>query len=689
MSASRYNLGWRFGRGAAIFFFCLATRLCADMIQNYVEPQMLDVHLAAADLGVDVDQRKETDKILPTSAGMSGSTANYTQTDVIPTTTLALNGSIYHPNLISFTLKGQVGYDAEKIKSNIYTNQAASSTVQNYDAQMRILGEKPYAVSLSAGESTFVQEYDFFNTVHGETTRYGGSAGYTAGQVPFTVVANHLDTTAESVSAPLDTSLDTVAFNAHNRRDNTNFTELVYTYNKYTTENIGQSGAEVTDNNIQLHDREDWGHDKPAVLDSRLYFDQNNISSGIFAPNSTSNLVTTAAQSMDYINLQEHFDLQLTPALHNFYDLSMDYTGSSGYNSYDYQGAVGLEHQLFRSLTSRVNIHGSGAHADDNSVQSGSTTYGAGLSENYSKQLGAWGQLNLGFQGTLDHQDNQQPGSSTELPVFQERHSLSDNTITFLNLSQVDNTTIQVTDQTGLIIYREGLDYVVIPQGVRTEIQRVVGGLIPNGATVLVTYSAATPPSASGEILNDSYYARLDFFQGLLELYGRINQVKNYGGLQQEELYTPDSLDEVAGAAAKWWNFSASAEYEIYESTLTPYHSTRLTQSYSQQLGMWGRCGLSAGETWTSYSATEQYMKTYQFIANYGIQLTSGLSCSIAGGRFSERGNQDLDMTTMRGEVNWRIGELSVRLSYELEGQTVPGEQQDRQRIMLNVRRLF
>ena len=685
MNANRHGQGCQVGRGMALFFFCLATRLNAQMIQSYVEPQLLDVHLSAADLSLEANQRKETDKPLPT-----GPSSTYTQSDLIPTAGLALNGSIYHPNLLSFNLKGRFGYDEEKINSNIATNGGLSSSVQDYDALVRILGEKPYATTLTAGKSTYVQEYDFFNTVHGEATRYGASSGYNAGPVPFTVAANHLETTVDAIPYPLNNINDSLTLSAHNRRDLTNSTDFIYAYNRYSMENAGQSVTDVKDQNIQLIDHESLGRDRPAVLDSRLTYDHLNNSSGFLDEDSSASPVLGAAQTINTLGLQEHLDKPLSPALRSFYDLTADYLSTDGYNGDDYRVQAALVHQLYNSLTSQVDIHSGGGSADADSGQTKNTYYGVGLSENYSKQLGSWGHLNLGFQGVLDHQDNQEPSSGTEFPVFQERHTLSDNTITFLNLSQVDTTTIQVTDLTGLIVYQEGLDYEVIPQGLKTEIQRVVGGTIPNGATVLVSYSALTPPSANGEILTDSYYVRLDLFQNLLELYGRISQVKNYGGLAQNALSAPDSLDEDMGAEMHWLEFSAGAEYEIFESTLTPYRSTRLYQSFSQPLGTFGHFSLNAGESWISFSGTEQYMKTYQLIARYNMQVTRGLECSIEGGKRLEYGYAgDLTYTTVRGEVNWRIGELSVQLTYELEGDTMPAEQLNQERVSLRVKRSF
>ena len=46
-------------------------------------------------------------------------------------------------------------------------------------------------------------------------------------------------------------------------------------------------------------------------------------------------------------------------------------------------------------------------------------------------------------------------------------------------------------------------------------------------------------------------------------------------------------------------------------------------------------------------------------------------------------------MTTARAEVNCLVGELSIQLTYELEGERTPEEIRDRDRIFLRVKRSF
>jgi len=671
----------QFGRWTLLLLLGGHGLVLAQSWQRAEEPRFLRLRIMDASLVVEAERRYQKQTITSTQESYTDLAES-----LAPAADLTLNGAIYHPNLLEFTFRGQLGYEWEKIDSITATNGGGNSVLQNYDLRLNLLKEKPYAATLTGGKSTYVREYDFFNTVHGDSQRFGGSAGYTEGLIPFTVEANRAETTADSEPAPSMSRYDTVYLSARNLRRK-NHTEFTYGYTQYLREYTGQSLDEGSDHSVQVHDTEVWGADKPAVLTSRLTYHYTDNAMSIMGTDPLAGDINTTRLLSSGISLQEHLEKPHSAALRSLYDYSLDNYRQEDYRTLNQRGQVGVIHQLFESLTSSADLHAGLGHSSGSESSWDNTYYGLGLGENYAKRLGQWGQLHMGFQGTFDRQDNQTTGGNRTIPVFQERHTLTDGVVTFLNLAQADPASIRVTDAAGLITYREFFDYEVIPQGDLVEIKRITGGIIPNGSTVLVDYRVSTDGSAKGELLTDTFHIRLDLFQGLLSLYSRLTQNKNFGDSWQN---AQDSLDKVAGLELSALDCSAMAEYEVYESDQTAYNATRLAQSVSLPLDSWGHMGLTASENWTYFPNTDQHRNTFQLIARYSIQLSSTVDFSIEGGQRIERGDtDDRDLATARAELNCQIADLTLKLTYEYEGQTTLEDTRERNRVYLRVKRAF
>jgi hypothetical protein len=165
-----------------------------------------------------------------------------------------------------------------------------------------------------------------------------------------------------------------------------------------------------------------------------------------------------------------------------------------------------VRHQLYESLTSVLDLHGSRIRSDSPDTTFLATRYGAGVDESYTKRLPAKGRLSLGYGVRLDRERRETTGAI--LPFVDEPHTRTDGIPAFLNPPGVDRVG-SVTDPAG-IPYSETQDYVLLPLGALTEIRRVSGGRISNGGSVLVDYTAAAPPSDAFSTLFQSARVRLD-----------------------------------------------------------------------------------------------------------------------------------------------------------------------------------
>src|SRR5215831_14307129 len=119
--------------------------------------------------GVEVEGSHETQKV-------NGGRSTYDQLSVTPFAGLETRGSIYHPNLCTFNLSGELGWgwESTSTESSGYTQrQNNSSDLRRYLAQVYLLQEKQYNANFFATQDHTFQNYSSFNTLTVDSTRYG------------------------------------------------------------------------------------------------------------------------------------------------------------------------------------------------------------------------------------------------------------------------------------------------------------------------------------------------------------------------------------------------------------------------------------------------------------------------------------------------------------------------------------
>jgi hypothetical protein len=299
--------------------------------------------------------------------------------------------------------------------------------------------------------------------------------------------------------------------------------------------------------------------------------------------------------------------------------------------------------------------------------------------------MGDWGRLTLGYGGLLDQEQRTTLGQT--LFVVGESHALKDGVITFLNQPRVKITSIQVWDASGSVLYSELLDYLILPHGERTEIKRLVGGQIADGATVRVDYTVDSQPSDSYTTVAHQIQVRLDFFDGLLGLYAHLNQQENHGG---KSLVLENINDQVAGLDVSWRWVRAGAEYEVYDSNLSPYRSARLFQNFNFEPSPETTLSLDLGQTWITFNQANRDLTTYHAIARVRMQLTPALALNTEGGlRFQKGEGYDQQLATARANLEFKYGKLAVQAGYEYEDEAFLGELRLRHFFFLRAKRSF
>ena len=627
-------------------------------------PRPLRLELTESYFQTDVEAEREWQQ-----AGAPPFSLTHERLLVQPVLGLGVQGSVYHPNLADYRLNTELGLDYQSSRVDPGGAAQQSHFLQRYHGLVTLLREKPYAASGFADKDLTYRDYDFFSRVRVDSERYGARGGYLAGAVPVSLSVQHYDETLADVSRPSRNTEDLASVSASNhRRAGAASTQFDYNFNQFTRVDDGFSSQRGLSQTVSLSDQEDLAEHRAHA--STLF---------------TYNSITETAWPTAKLLVQEDLRLHLLPQLDNFYDYAYDHSSSGEATSDSHQFRLGLTHQARLGLLSTLDVHGDTLSAASPGNRSDSVRYGIALNEQYSRKLAYWANLSLGGRTGVDREDRRALGQARD--IIDEPHVLTDGTLTLLSQPGVDPASIRVTDATGTILYQANLDYVVIAQGVLTEIRRIVGGRIPNGGRVLISYTSSVNANAAFSTFDNELNARLDLAKGLLGLYARWTS-QTYSGGEQLLLRTLD--DKVVGADTTWRWVRAGAECEWADSNLAPYARRRLFESAQIQPGNDSSLGVELDQTWTTFRDTGLHQTSIGALVRFQQALMTHLSWSAEGGVRFDRGQTfDQDVTTVRSSLEWSVGKLAVRLSYEFDQETRVNDERQRHYAFLRVRRDF
>jgi hypothetical protein len=653
----------RFGKATAQFPTGFAPR---------EEPRWLTLDIREVSAGVYAEGTYET----ATYQNSSGET-KYSRLFVGPTLGLSFGGSVYHPNFLTYNVisEGAFGWAGQTVESSGGTTHRNEFDFLGwFNAGANLFPTRPYTLNVFSSYDHSYRDYDFFNRVIVDTWRYGARASITTGPWNFYGGYAHRDEKYSGITGISARNDDTVDAGIRNQRK-IGTSSLTYTLNQYDyAENqLGQSGVgEGRDHFLNFTDSELFGSRDQYRLNSSASYAHRE-------QELTSNDEFQAEMALDATHKEN---------LNSFYDFSYDNYSTRGFDSDSYSGRAYLRHQLYDSLVSIVSVRALDYEADASFSDGYTRRYGGGLTEDYSKQLGGGVRLRLSNTVYVDHTDQKSVSM-----VVDERHIFGEDGAPpdsfFLNSPNVIVATILVTDinntQPG---YLEYVDYVVIPFGSRTQIQRLPGSRIPAAAPVLVDYRTLPTPEGSYESFNDYVVARLEFWQNMLGLYSRLEWSRNNA---PEDLQVQNVTSYVFGGDFTWRWFRTGAEYQIYQSDAVDYNTTRLFQSAYFDLDGASSLTFDLSESWVKYQSIDRTQDDYRFTTRYHRALTRRLSFDVAAGVAyrSYGGDEDL-LATFRPSIKYQIGKLTVEGSYDFEYQNYfDREQRQRQVFYVRARRIF
>ncbi len=657
----------RLARVLPVLALLAAGRLAAQDAA-FEEPRWLRLRVPETSLGFEAEGLKE-------NVDLKGSgSSSHEYLSLTPLVGAHVQGSVYHPNLLSFDINGEGGYGwaTDVITSDGFkqTRHEAQELIR-YLAQVNLFSAKPYNASFFASQDHTYQNYDFFNTATVDSLRYGGRVAWTTKAFSFTADMGYRDEKSDSITGVSEIADTYFNFNGINHRDGGN-TTLSYNYDNY--DNTLNSGETQTSVNHSV-----------AVSDSETFGSHDQITATTGANYSRYEYFT---EHIETLNANENVTIKHTPNLDSFYSVNYNHNSQEPATSEVLQGMGGVRHRLYESLNSEFDVHGT---YDDSSSPSGSSSndrYGVGLNETYAKRTGSWGRLTIGGGLVADHEDHDNSGGNI-VTVIDEPHALFFNRPATLNNPRVIPGTIRVVGPNGIPV-SEGLDYRIVTTGQLTELWRIQGStVLRDGDTVLVSYEAESAYRASFESLNGSAQIRLDILN-TFGVYGRLNWLGNNAPPQA---VVEDLLDLVGGADVNWRWLRAGAEYEDFDSNFSKYKAWRFFETFTFQPAEGSTLGVDLNQIFYRYP-DDQKDTLYQFMVHLDTQLTPWLWWNVEGGYSRQEAfGTDQDLGAARTGLRFRWGKLNIQAgyqyNYQLTEQQIASEQRDRNFFYVHLRRTF
>ncbi|MCL4197167.1 MAG: porin [Phycisphaerales bacterium] len=591
-----------------------------------------------------------------------------------PSLQISADAYIVHPNFIDLTLTGRLLLENETLDTeSIQLREETTTLDTNYDFRALILGQSSMPVTAYSRRTQTNIDRLFGPSFDSIITEHGGIVQFVNDRAPTTVQYFHRDQEQTDARGLLDFGVVQDSFDI---RSNILLSARQTLSLEYTMDAVEQSGANRAALEFVRHDATALhtyflDDDREDELRSRIrWFEQ------------------TGDEPFRRITIDESLRLRHTDRFQTRYDVFYESREREDSNQDFLRGNFNLRHRLFESLVTTANLGASTLDVDGFT----SNEYFGDIALDYTKKV-PLGLLSATVSASHNIRDDGPRGEL--LRIFDDARTFSDPAPIIIARQNILPGSIVITDLSGLIFYDEGLDYTVDAFVDRVEIRRVIGGSILDGQTVLIDYTIGPEPASTVSTTGLGTTARYDIAEGPLRglgVYVRYFQ-------RDADIDSPDPtffiLDEtrdlIFGADYNTGPLTVSAEYEQYDSTISPFDATRFEARYVHALGRGSSVNVTAAYQMIDFPSIPNHVDLALVTAGWNQQLTDTLRLSAQLVWRDERDDRDGHSNgfEQRLNLNWRHRQTEIYVSGRNSFFDSPTEERTAQSLEVGFRRTF
>jgi hypothetical protein len=590
---------------------------------------------------------------------------------------LKTEGDVYHPDLLFYNAMLGFGLAQQSLHSDEESDRHAES-LNDYNVFAQLLREKSYPTTFYASKSEELIPRQFLGSLRAERINRGASLSLRSRDWPMT-----FQYTASEISQDGLSSLERDFFERDDERlrysVNHNFGELSHLSIDLDRTSVSQRsiGALIetdTDRYSILHDLI-FGGDEQHRLDSFFnYVDQ----SGSF--------------DFENIQLDERLRLQHFEDFLTNYELRLSDSKRDSDRNKEVRGQAGFEHRLYESLVTTANVF---ASTTDFESKNGIETegeleqQGGNLSFNYRKN-NPWGTLLSTYTASLTEQSGSIGGIVTDEP-----HTVNDPLPVTLNRTNIDTSSIVVTDGTGSYTYTRGDDYTIEEINGQVQLEIIIPGTTPpnisDGQDILVDYKVLIEPDRREDTLRQNFTIRERFKNGMSLYYAHRRQDEDVSS-KVMKLIADEYIINTIGADYTNKGLFLQAEYSEEDSTQVPSTSKKLQGRYSWPINSNTSVNMSVMNHWLNFSEPdERDVVLFKTGAEIFSRLTDEYSISA---RADYRDEDDTRFGITRGfqinsELRYNFRQLSILAGIEFNMLDRRSDQIDGSLLYFQLKRFF
>jgi hypothetical protein len=457
---------------------------------------------------------------------------------------LAANGSIYHPNLLSFHVNLNIaGY---RSRNTIFSDASINKAINNnYDVRVNILKQKKINLELYTKSDYRSHDRLFWERYYSTFKSTGVRLNSHLDVMPFEFNVYSSRLKSESLSY------------VERDEDSRNFDLRVTPLKKSRTRSfITLRGKDYSESVFDVHFR---SLELLGTFSHRYGIGDMNVLSSVFNYHRLN-----GNYNIERFNFRLHNLYYLKP--HLFVDAVYNLTGDDSFDRSfkKHEAEVKLNHQLFKSLDSSVLVGG----RLENTINRKTTAFKNGVSFYYRKRIPT-GSIQLYYNN-----DNEWSKYTSNESISSESREFdfSYMDVVILNQPGIAVDSIKVTDPGFSLIYVKDVDYQVEVLNYVIVITRLPGGAVPQGGKIVVFYDFLDYPDFRLKLHFYNINFRLNFLKYFNLIYRRRslnNRVESPYVIPMFEDYTSDML----GGQINSTYLSADYMLEKYDSNLSAYKS--------------------------------------------------------------------------------------------------------------------
>lgn len=632
----------------------------------------------SGELGLQFNYLRENEQ----NDGVSDSSSNRTFEQYILN---RLKGYVYHPRFLEFDVQFKLGMAEQNVKNSGsdagdgFTGGSSNTFLYGYDIYLTFLKRHPFSASVYANHDRSPVMELFTDRQMIETTNQGATFNWKKGPFPMDLSISQSKMREWGFDSKSESTIKNLEYSIRNNLADRMFSEMRYRYQDYeqTFDTHGEFINNKTKTRFKSHDlsfTNTWYLDpsrQSYLLSNVRYFQQSG------------------TQDLKNFYVQERLNLQHTPNFRTYYLTNYLQNELKASTIRTYYDEVGLEHSLFKSLDTHLDLH----WRESDFGSSSEKQYGPTGRFNYRKDV-PYGRLTAGYGRTVDQVER--TGNAGVRTIIDESVTLKDTFIHYLNSPGAVPGSINVTNTAGLITYTEGFDYKVVVQGNRTGIQLLLGGLIKEGDTVLVDYDAEFTSDikyfSDDQDFNIQYDIDRSRLKGL-SLYYRWHDLAARNA-PKEDISILQFTDWLAGFSYNWRRYTWTEEYQDYNSNFSKYDQILNQIEGNYDLGHRIRLGWDAGMLMIDYKDDDlEQGENYSNVLFAGATMHGPIRqkgyWDMEARARKETGQTDELLLGIMGKLGLRWRKSRVEAGARFEERNRFDSKQDRMQLFLQLAREF